>query len=206
MYAQRRELFDAYKGNDKPVVYIDESFELKGENKFYILSSACVEPDRLSSTRSSLTDFNFQDALHASDMMRRNQLESLRLATKLVSENHDGADVVVCARIADDDKNGDLARRRCIEHIAPLLHNEFGSALYVIDHRGPANKYDLHVISDLRKSGQLSRTTRVLHTRPSVEPLLGLPDVIAWSYRQKHTKRSVEWFEPFAETTALHML
>lgn len=50
-----------------------------------------------------------------------------------------------------------------------------------------------------RHSRRLSRETKVIHTYPRLEPLLGMPDVVAWAYRQEFTGRSTAWFDPLRE-------
>ncbi|MGP9490596.1 hypothetical protein ACT3R5_18865 [Glutamicibacter sp. AOP5-A2-7] len=193
-----------YAGNQNPVAFVDESFELSHEKTFYIVGLAVVNVDQLSSTRSTLTDFYDGDALHAAPMFKNREDTSLRMATKLVAENQDGLDVVVCAPIDVTDTTGEGARRRCLEFILPKIHSEFGTELFIFDKRN-LFKQDQYVANDLRTAKKLSRESIVHHCQPSEEPLLGLPDVLAWSYRQHHLGRP-EWFEPMAIKTEIKFL
>lgn len=183
-----------YAGNQNPVAFIDESFELSHANTFYIVGLAVVNSEELHDTRQTLLDFYGGDALHASEMFHRNEVESLRQATELVAKNHDGLDIVVCAPITEEDTTGEGARRRCLEFVLPKIHSEYGTELFVFDKR-KLLKQDVYVANDLRASKELSRESIIHHCQPSEEPLLGLPDVLAWSYRQHHLKRT-EWFAP----------
>ncbi|MFC8041546.1 hypothetical protein ACFUOZ_19515 [Paenarthrobacter sp. NPDC057355] len=176
------------------MAFIDESFDLTHTKTFYIVGLAVVNPDQLQPTRQTLLDFYGGDALHAAPMFKNREDTSLRLATELVATNHDGLEIVVCAPIDKADTTGEGARRRCLEFILPEIHSEFGTELFIFDKRNLL-KQDEYVANDLRAAKQLSRDSIVHHCQPSEEPLLGLPDVLAWSYRQHHLGRP-EWFAP----------
>jgi len=196
-----------YAGNKNPVAFLDESFEVSKSKTFYIIALALVDDGYLDSTRKTLTDFYGGDALHASPMYARKEDETLRQATNLVARNHDGLDIVVYAPIDAEDTKGDAARRRCLEHLLPQIHNEFGTELFVFDKQSTPTqtKLDEYVLSDLRSSKELSRSSVGHHCQPSREPLLGLPDVLAWSYRQHHIGKP-HWFAPMKEKTNVQVL
>lgn len=197
-----------YAQNRDPVAFLDESYELHEGKTFYILASALVYPDFIPSTRDVLKTFYDGETMHAAPMYRRNEFESLRRAIALVATQNDGMDVVVQAPVEPDDAHGWAARRKCLSFIAPLLHAEEGTTLFVLDSLATpaAEQHDRFTFGDLRKSGQIGRNVAEHHTRPSNEPLLGLPDLIAWSYRQRATRRSREWFEPLTTHTRIHQL
>jgi len=69
----------------------------------------------------------------------------------------------------------------------------------VSSNRRIANAGGLDLASRLRQSGQIRRETQVIHTYPRLEPLLGMPGVAAWAYRQEFTGRSSAWFDPLRE-------
>jgi hypothetical protein len=197
-------IWDRYAKNVHPVAFIDESYDLSHSKTFYIVGLASVNHNRLNDTRDALTEFYSGDAMHASDMFARLELSSLRLATELVADENDGLDVVVCAPIQKEDKTGEAARRRCLEYLLPEIHSELNTELFVFDQR-PLMIQDDYVLGDLRKGKQLSRDAVGVHCRPSEEPLLGLPDILAWSYRQHHKGKS-EWFAPIKERAAVKIL
>lgn len=193
-----------YAGKENPVAFIDESFELSHAKTFYIVGLAVVNPEQLHATRKTLLDFYGGDAIHAAPMYKNREDSSLRQATELVSKNHDGLDIVVCAPIDATDTTGEGARRRCLEFILPEIHNEFGTELFIFDKRNLL-KQDEYVANDLRTAKQLSRESVAHHCQPSEEPLLGLPDVLAWSYRQHHLGRP-EWFAPMKNDARVKIL
>lgn len=203
LHEHLRRLYAASKG---AVAYLDESFELEGDSTFYILGCAVVKPGWRSDTRAALSDFYSGEAIHAAPMFNANQTLSLRGAISLAADQHDGADVVVCAPLEKDDPRGDKARVRCVNHLVPMLHEADEVDLFIFDK--PSNpgieKRDKHAFSDLRRASKLDREVELGHFQPSQELLLGLPDMIAWSYRQVRTRRDESWFEPLQAKTAIH--
>lgn len=159
-------------------------------------------------TRKTLTDFYNGDALHAGPMYRRGEFETLRQATVLVAAEHDGLDIVVCAPIPEHDVHGDAARAACLSFVIPKIHEEFETGVFVFDKRTTPtqNELDLRTIRDLRAERKIGRDAVGHHCQPSREPLLGLPDVLAWSYRQEHTRRETSWFEPMRDSAQVKFL
>jgi hypothetical protein len=163
---------------------------------------ATVAHDELQSSRAALSSFYGGEALHAAPMYQRAEYESLRLATGLASDNNDGMDIVICAPIAHEETR-DQVRRRCLSAAVAKAHTDFGATAFVIDRLStpPECAEDMRTIADMRKSGdgRLPRDAQAIHARPSEELLLGLPDILAWSYRQLHARQNGEWFEPFRD-------
>lgn len=197
----------AYAQTEGPVAFVDETYQTNSASSFYAVAVAVIARDALDETRAELTDFYGGEPLHAAPMWQRGEVETLRLATHLVARQHDLLDVVVCAPIED---SRDTARARCLRFAASKVHREIGVSLFVIDGLGTPteNRLDQHTFSDLRSAGDrsLSRNTRAVHCRPSDEALLGLPDVLAWSYRQQYVRNDPSWFEPLRELTEVTFL
>lgn len=202
------QLQQLYHQSTGAVAFLDESYDLRAGQLFYILATAVVTVPELDASRTALAEYYSGETMHAAPMYQARAIASLRGGIALAARQHDGLDVVALAPIAEDDPRGEQARRRCIEHIAPLLNSEDGVSLFVIDrHKVPAdNERDRHTFRDMRRAGLLERHTVEHHTQPSNEPLLGLPDLLAWAYRQEHTHRSREWFEAFRAHTRIHHL
>ena len=201
-----RQLHRLYAENKKPVAFIDESYELRAGETFYILATALVYPEYLSHTRLALLDAYGNEAIHAAPMFARMEFGSLRKAIELSSTHHDGMDVIVQAPVAEGDPRGEGARRRCLEFVVPLLHREEAVTLFVLDSRNSpvANRKDSFVFQDLRQSGEVGRNVKEHHAFPSVEPLLGLTDLLAWSFRQRLTGRDNSWFDLLRGHTRVH--
>ena len=140
-------------------------------------------------------------------MYARKELDTLKQAIELVSRQHDGMDIVVCAPIGTD---RDSARARCLSNAAAKVHADFGTSLFVLDSQSTPteNKLDQRTFRDLRAAsdGRLHRDTVAIHCRPSDELLLGMPDVVAWAYRQQHVRNDRTWFEPLREFTVVTVL
>ena len=203
------DLRELYRRNKEPVAYLDESYELHDRETFYILSCALVYPEDIADTRQSLKHFYGGAAMHASVMWRNREVTSLSAGIKLAATQHDGADIVVCAPVARDDLDfGAAARAACLELVVPMLQVEEGTRLFVLDRLDTptAERRDQDTFSDLRRAGRLERSTTAVHLRPSEEPILGLPDLLAWAFRQEHTQRSASWFDLFRAHTRVHHL
>ncbi|TFD44810.1 hypothetical protein E3T55_19805 [Cryobacterium frigoriphilum] len=198
-----------YKANSRPVAFLDESFETGAFDTFYVVAVAVVNVDDLTESREALREFYGGDALHAAPMFARREVATLRQATTLVASQSDGLDIVVCAPIADGDSR-DVARARCLGVAAAKVHKDFGTQLFVLDSLSTPteNKLDQRTFSDLRRKtvNGLHRDTVAHHCRPSSELLLGLPDVLAWSYRQEHVRDDRSWFDPMREFTDITIL
>jgi hypothetical protein len=190
------------------VAYLDESFAYESANTFYIVAVAVIDSHQLRDTRQQLKQFYGGEALHAAPMFARGEVQTLRLATSLASTLHDGMDVVVCAPIDSADRYGDLARARCLRFATHKIHNDFGTELFVLDALSTPTQetLDRRTFSDLRKEAILSRNAVMHHCKPSREPLLGLPDILAWSYRQEHARSDRSWFDPFRSNTEVTVL
>jgi hypothetical protein len=202
------QLHRLYAENKDPVAFIDESYELHSGETFYILASAVIHPEYLSETRLSLLDAYGNEAIHAAPMFQRMEYNSLRQAIAVSAKQHDGMDVIVKAPVDAGDTRGERARRACLEFLIPLLHRNDDVSLFVLDSldNPMAIKRDHFVFNDLRQAGVVSRHVRQHHAFPSMEPLLGLPDILAWSFRQHVTRRDDSWFEPLRGDTRIHSL
>lgn len=197
-----------YSENRNPVVFLDESYELRHEASFYVLASAVVYPEELAATRKALLDFYDGQPLHAAPMFANRENATLMDAMNLAAKQHDGLDLIIQAPIASEDPNGRLARNRCLEFVVPLLHRETGASLFILDNLESltANRQDQFLFSDLRKRREISREAREHHARPSQEPLLAIPDLLAWAYRQQITVKNPKWFEPLKSQARIHRL
>ncbi|PRI11076.1 hypothetical protein B4915_09445 [Leucobacter massiliensis] len=202
------ELQRLYRATSAPVAFLDESYEVEGDRTFYVLATAVVSRDRLVETREALTAHYDGEPMHAAPMFHSREVVTLRGGIALAARENDGLDLVVSAPIAPGDSLGHAARRRCIEHIAPLLHAEDGVGLFVFDQHREAeyNRRDRFTFGDLRRAGRLPRDVTEHHARPSAEPLLGLPDLLAWAYRQRLMGRDRSWFTPFENAARVHEL
>jgi hypothetical protein len=202
------ELTGIYSRGNLPVAFLDESFQVELLPGYYIVGAAIVDHELLATTREAMLDFYGGEGLHASSMYSRAEFVSLGQAIEFAASHHDGMDVVVCAPVQIEDIHGEGARARCLTYLFSKLQRDFDTELFVIDARkSPSqNEADRRVLRDLRRAGQVTRETRLVHLRPSQEPLLGLPDLLAWSFRQEFARDDTSWFEPLRSTTVVHRL
>lgn len=191
------------------MAFFDESFETQSTDTFYVVAVAVVNNFDLNESRLALKEFYGGDALHAAPMFAKGEISTLRQATRLVGKQNDGMDIVICAPI-EDGGSRDAARAKCLSYAASKVHGDFGTNLFVLDSLSTPteNNLDQRTFRDLRRarSGALHRDTVALHCRPSDELLLGLPDILAWSYRQEHVRNDPTWFEPLRDCTEVTVL
>jgi len=57
-----------------------------------------------------------------------------------------------------------------------------------------------------RLTQQVNEATVAIYTYPRIEPLLGRPDVLAWTYRQEYTGRDPTWFDALRDQAQVHLL
>lgn len=202
------ELVGRYASTELPVVFIDESFRLDGDDRYYIVAAAMVDADQLVATREALRAFYGTDAMHASEMYKRAEMSTLDGAANLVDRQTDARDIVVYAPIKLSDDHANVARARCLETVVESLHTEFDASTFVIDARRLAdeNEADRRTIRDLRRAERIGRDVVALHARPSEEPLLALADILAWSFRQEYARGESRWFEHLREHTQVTRL
>jgi hypothetical protein len=202
------QLHDFYRGSSESVAFVDESFRLDGSSEFYILGIAIVRADQLAATRSQLLDVYGGESLHAGAMYSRGELASLRKAATLISRQNDGLDVIVATGIASDDLTGVAARRQCVEYGLSVAIGDFDCNRVVFDsHKNPTlNQRDRETLNELRLTQQVNEAMVAIHTYPRIEPLLGLPDVLAWTYRQEYTGRDPTWFDALHDQAQVHLL
>ena len=191
------------------MAFLDESFETDDKDSFYVIAVAVVKSHHIVSSRLALREFYGGSALHAAPMFDKREISTLRQATHLVGKQNDGMDIVICAPIQSGTSR-DEARAKCLSYAVTKVHQDFGTKLFVLDKLGTPteDKLDLYTFGDLKRGHlkALSRDAVAVHCRPSEELLLGLPDIAAWAYRQKHTGRDRTWFEPLREFTEVTVL
>ncbi|MBK5237498.1 MAG: hypothetical protein JJE28_00100 [Actinomycetales bacterium] len=110
--------------------------------------------------------------------------------------------------IADDDRSGVNARRQCIEYGLTVAIADFDCQRVVFDaHKNPTfTQFDRETLTELRRLQQVHEEMVAIHTYPRIEPLLGLPDVLAWTYRQEYTGRGPAWFDALRDQAQVHLL
>lgn len=194
-----------YRSTSGAVAYIDETFQLPNPQfkTFYIMVASVVRREYMDESRDALADFYGGHPMHASEMYKELQMESLRRGLDIVSKNYDACRIVVRTEVDDDDTFGDRARIACLEHLFVALHTEERVDLFVLDSRGKADadEVDETVLHQLRSDGKVDRNCSLVHCRPSEELLIGLADLVAWSYRQEHARNDSTWFDSVRDGT-----
>lgn len=189
-----------YVQSSGDIVFADESFSLDASQSFYSIAFAVVKRDLLLGTRNALMEFNAGHTLHGSELFRSHRLATLKSALDLVAIQNDGAVVVVHKSIGESNELIQ-ARAQCL--LFGLMEVNKTVSVIVLDRNKDErlNESDRQVIRNLKLANELPREFRQTHAFANQEPLLGLPDLIAWAYRQDFLGVNSDWFDPLREST-----
>jgi hypothetical protein len=207
----RPNLADRYATTTGPVVFVDETFQLPntGHDPFYVVCAAVLPRDMIETARKTVSEFSDDTPIHASKLWEDRHTESLRIAVDLVAEASHRNHVVVKAAIDPQDTTGEAARKECLQHLVTGLAKQQGAGLFVADSRNKPrlDRLDTESVHDLRTRGLISRDTALVHARPSEEPLLGMADVVGWTYRQVHIRSDRgHFYDGLRDVTTIHDL
>lgn len=189
-----------YAQSSGDIVFVDESFSLEAAQPFYSMAFAVVERNLLRVTRAALSEFNAGHTLHGSELFRSRRLKTLRSALDLVAKQNDGAVVVVRKSIGQSNVLME-AREECLQ--LGLMELYESVSVIVLDRNKDErlNELDRQIIRNLKLANRLPREFRQTHAFANREPLLGLPDMIAWAFRQDFLGVNSDWFDPLRDST-----
>lgn len=207
---QDEHLIRLYRANKRATAYLDESFNLDEDTgqRFYILGCATVKCGWRTETREEIQKKFPDESIHAAPMWRDKRYSDLKKAANLVADEQDGLDIVICSPLAANDARGNQARLDCMRFLLPLVHKNNQVDLFVFDKPNLVDiiSRDKRLFRDLIKEGLLSQSAAIHHAYPAHEPLLGLPDILAWSYRQTVTRQRDDWFNYFENQVSIYEL
>lgn len=156
--------------------YVDESLRLTGEG-LYVLAAVVVPPDRAAEVRAALRAavppglrrYHWRDERPASRAAMAGIVAGLRLDA-----------LVVTARPVERTRQ-ERARRQCLRRLVWELDRRRLSDV-VLESRGHRDADDRSMIAYALRAGWGSRELRYGFARPTDEPLLWLPDVVAGAH------------------------
>lgn len=163
-------------------VYVDES-----KRRDFVLVSAVVVPRSLSEARRAIRGLYLpgQNSIH---MVKEKSSRQRQILSRIAQ-----IDVAVALYVVPKGtfKTEVVARRRCLEELV-LDMSATGCTDLVIERDDTLAAADRRVIrAQLERTGQLD-AIRYSHAKVQSEPLLVIPDAIAWAWPQKAMKSQCE--------------
>lgn len=198
-----------YRSRRGPVAYIDETYQLTGDGRFYAVAASVIADDDLDGARTAILNAYNGEAVHASAMWKAAEKASLAAAITVMAALPVQHCIIYQTDVAADDAFGETARSSCMANIMRALCRAPGVRLYVADSRGTpdADRVDTELLRSLRESGEVEREVTLVHRMPSEEPLIALADVAGWTHRQQHLATTAAYLHsPLASKTKVHYL
>lgn len=198
-----------------PVAFVDESYSFTPNDptrdSLYVLAAVVIDGDELTSARQAARDLIAPDVgYHSTDLFHDGRVEKVHT---MLGHVRDETQASIVAIQAPFDGHADLARQQCLRQlVVELSDRKVGHV--VLDSRVQPrasdvemlNKDDLRTIRALRADGEVHRHLAASHATDDVEPLLWLPDGVAWSVRRALAVDDNEHYELIAAMTTLLVL
>lgn len=159
--------------------WIDESMPRvsDGQPKVYILAAVVADPRKCEEMRSSMTSLRVGKEpklhWHAEKTARRRKIVTTVAGFDINS-------IVVIATPLDE-RRQERARAQCLDALLIELDHIGVRRVYLEQREKTLNRRDLQHIDRLRGTRTISASLRIDVARPSVEPMLWIPDTICGS-------------------------
>lgn len=154
--------------------WCDESMLGRGLESFYILASVLGREDECHATRADLQSLQIgKKKIHWRD---ENRLRRKRLIDCVCGTGLEGI-VIVAAPM--DPRRQERARSKCLEQLLHHLAGRNVRTVHLEQRTQTLNSRDMRTVDRLRGRQAIPPTTRVELGKPSVEPMLWLPDIVA---------------------------
>lgn len=202
------EVMKSYKGL---VALVDESFELDPTSKsgrFYILSAVILPASSLALSRRELALINGDRIWHATELNHQRKLDQIHANLGWIEMNVEACDVYVLKTIETVTTSRQEMRNVCVEEFFTTIYQDLGVEVFIFDSSNlrEINEQDRRLHRDAMRAGLLSRRSLLFHCWGSEEPLLGLPDTVAWAFRQEVTRAESSWTHGLREFAKVRLL
>lgn len=170
--------------------WVDESMHV--EAGLYLLAAAVCDPAACGPVRESLLSLREpgEPKLH----WGRESPERRTAIIDVVAGFDMAAIVVVGAPM--DRKRQERARAVCMESLAMYLDAMDVTQVFLEEREASLNARDQRLVQAIRGKKLIRSTLRIDVAKPSVEPMLWLPDIIAGAVGQRHVRDVEQYAEP----------
>ena len=201
-----------------PVALLDESYRYTpsrpveaSADDFYVLAAVILDGHTLEEARSAALDVvetgtNF----HATDLWHQGDVATLH---RMLEHVRDEAGWNVVAIESPYAGHADRARQACLRRLlielnARGVRHVCADSRYQPKAKDPEkhDKADLRTLRELRSARLVDRQMTMRHAADADEPLLWLPDGVAWAVRRALAVEDNEHFEIVRDVTSLIVL
>ncbi|MDO9494310.1 MAG: hypothetical protein Q7J48_01280 [Nocardioides sp.] len=194
----------------RPVAFLDESYEYSPDGSrepVYVLAAVIID-GRVDEARTAARALVAPEVeYHTTELYQQGRVEAIHAMLTHVREQ---AGWSVVAIKSPYEGHADLARQRCLRELLVDLSGRKVSRAVLDSRIQPAahdpevmNKQDLRTVRSLRSDGLIHRHFGVSHVTDAEEPLLWLPDGVAWSVRRALAVDDNDHYELVRSVTTL---
>lgn len=194
-----------------PVAFLDESYDYTRDGSrepLYVLAAVLIDGDEVNAARGRAQALVAPArGYHTTELARAGQINKVHA---MLNHVRDDAGWSVVAIQSPYSGHADVARQRCLRQLLVDLSNrKVGRA--VLDSRiqpgagdpRMLDKQDERTARQLRSAGSISRHLSLGHATDRTEPLLWLPDGVAWAVRRAMVAEDDVHFEIIRSVTTL---
>lgn len=197
-----------------PAAFLDESYHYEPGSTsrvpLYVLAAVVIDADEVSNARSSLAAVMPTGTYHSTDLYHQGRIEVIHDMLEYVRDNV-GWNVVAVQMPFPG--HADLARRQCLAALLREL-DSMKVGLVVPDSRLQPGAFDPQVLDQKTSKssvvcgggGRLTVTWSLRHAADAAEPMLWMPDAIAWAVRRDLAIGEHEHFEVVRSVTNVIVL
>ena len=157
----------------------------------YLMAAVVANPDECAHIREQLRTLPYRGPkLHWRELDKRLKRPVVRQIAAMNLSHL----IVVAAPL--DHKKQERARALCLERLCWELHARGVSRMVLESRTASLNQRDLNLVVQLRGKRSLPADLRVEIEKPSVEPMLWIPDQVVGAMGDAETGES-EWIKPF---------
>jgi len=193
------------------VAFLDESYDYTRDGSrepLYVLAAVLIDGDGVATARSATRQLIAPaTSYHSTELARTGKINKVY---EMLEHVRDEAGWSVVAVHSPFIGHADAARRACLRALLiDLSSRKVGRV--VLDSRcqprardpRTLDKQDLRVARELRSAGLIDRLLTITHANDATEPLLWLPDGVAWSVRRAMVADDEQHFQIIRSVTRL---
>jgi hypothetical protein len=195
-----------------PLAFIDESFLAPSQWKdsFYIVAAAVIEKDTVLTIRQEMRRRVKRGTWHTTESGRSEagQQKIRELASYLATVVKPV--IVVVDELAKSDRSAEAGRAQALRGLLTELANNHiymtGTVVYEKRIPGYMQAHDDVIIEGIRRQGGDASKLKVIGIASKREPLLWIPDLICWAFRQAYLDDDQGYFTDLAKVaTIIHL-
>lgn len=202
---QKPRILDRIARARGPLAFIDESFLAPSQwpDSFYIIAAAVIEKDIVLEVRKELRRRVKHGTWHTTEAGRseKGQQKIRELASYLATVVKPV--IVVVDELAKSDRAAEAGRaqalRACLEELAREHIYLTGTVVYERRIPGYMQAHDDVILEGIRRQGGDASKLKVIGISSKREPLLWIPDLICWSFRQAYLDDDRGYFTELAK-------